>query len=215
MQYYIPSSEKKEHIESLIDVLKTNCMQHLVSIEVLNNELVCYIKKDSITYFFEYLKDNSKCLFKQLTDITAIDYPERTDRFEIVYHLLSFIYNIRIRVKVLVQEYDVVESLSYLYMNADWLERELWDMFGIYVINHNDLRRILTDFGFDGHPLRKDFPLTGFSEVSYDEESDKVVYKPVELMQTFRDFSYKNPWMNDIHSDTFKVVNRNTNDAED
>ncbi len=215
MQYYIPSNEKKEQIEALADVLKANCQQHLISINIINNELVCCIKKDSITYFFEYLKDNSKCLFKQLTDITGVDYPEKPERFEIVYHLLSFIFNIRIRVKVLVAEYDALESIAYLYSNADWLERELWDMFGIYVVNHNDLRRILTDFGFDGHPLKKDFPLTGFSEVEYDKKSDKVIYKPVELMQTFRDFSYKNPWMNDIHSDTFKVVNRKTNVVED
>lgn len=212
--YYIPSESKIQQLKYIISLIEKNCPNDVKSIEIINNELVCEIKKDRLLKFVEYIKDNNQCLFKQLVDITAVDYPSLENRFVVVYHFLSLIHNFRIRIKVSLAEFEPIESLTYLYHNADWLERELWDMFGVYVVNHNDLRRILTDFGFDGNPLKKDFPLTGFSEVAYDELSDKVIYKPVELMQTFRDFSYRNPWMDNIQEDTFKSVNRNLKDED-
>lgn len=212
--YYTPSESKLQQLEYIISLMQKNCSADIINIGILNNELICEIKKDSLLSFVEYIKDNAQCLFKQLIDITAVDYPHLENRFVIVYNFLSLIHNFRIRVIVKLAEFEPLESLTYLYHNADWLERELWDMFGIYIVNHNDLRRILTDFGFDGNPLKKDFPLTGFSEVSYDELSDKVIYKPVELMQTFRDFNYRNPWMDNIQEDTFKSVNRNLKDED-
>lgn len=215
MHYYVPSDEKISQINDLIAMLKKQYAKYILSIELINNELVCVANKEDFIIFIDNLKDNSHCMFKQLIDITAVDYPQRVERFEIVYHFLSLVHNVRLRIKINIKENEPIESLSSLYTNANWLERELWDMFGIYVVEHHDLRRILTDFGFSGHPLRKDFPLTGFSEVFYNNETSKVEYKDVELMQAFRDYSYKNPWMDDIHSDTFKAVNRNKNTSKD
>jgi NADH-quinone oxidoreductase subunit C len=138
-----------------------------------------------------YLKDQK---FSILTDLSAIDYPERQQRFEIIYNLLNIFDNKRIIVKFLVENKQEVESIADLYNAATWYEREVWDMFGIYFANNPDLRRILTDYGFEGHPLRKDFPLTGFKEVHYDEEQQKVIYAPVKLAQEFRNFDFLSPW---------------------
>tara|TARA_B110000908_G_C10041708_1_gene352123 strand:+ start:75 stop:650 length:576 start_codon:yes stop_codon:yes gene_type:complete len=144
------------------------------------------------TLFF--LKNHTNCQFKVLADMTAVDYPEKTNRFELVYNLLSIKYNVRLRVKTFVNELNTVPTVSTLYPCANWLEREIWDMFGIYFLYHTDLRRILTDYGFEGHPLRKDFPLTGYVSVRYDDVNKLVVSEPVELSQEFRTFNFTTPW---------------------
>jgi NADH-quinone oxidoreductase subunit C len=138
-----------------------------------------------------YLKEQK---FNILTDLSAVDYPEKEDRFEIIYNLLNIYDNKRIIVKFSIKDKQEVESITDLFNAAIWYEREVWDMFGIYFTNNPDLRRILTDYGFEGHPLRKDFPLTGFEEVHYDESLKKVIYAPVSLQQEFRNFDFASPW---------------------
>ncbi len=157
-------------------------------------ELTLIVDRSNVIKTLKHLRDDSLCLFKQLTDLTAVDYPERPERFEIVYQLLSFKYNLRIRVKTSTDEETSLESVSGLFSAASWFEREVWDMYGVYFSNHPDLRRILTDYGFEGHPQRKDFPLTGYIEVRYDEEQKRVVYEPVKLPQEYRNFDFTSPW---------------------
>ncbi|MFL1781070.1 NADH-quinone oxidoreductase subunit C [Candidatus Hepatincolaceae symbiont of Richtersius coronifer] len=206
--YYSISAKKLDHLQEISAFISNKFKEKVIDNEIKLGELVLLINKDSIVEIFDFLKSNAKLLFNQLIDITAVDYPSNQERFEVVYHLLSLPNNLRIRIKVRVKEYEILESLSDNYANSDWLEREVWDMFGLYFKGHKDLRRILTDFGFEGHPLRKDFPLTGFLEVTYDEESQRVIYKPLELMQAHRDFNYRNPWMRDIEADTFAQVKK-------
>jgi NADH-quinone oxidoreductase subunit C len=141
-----------------------------------------------------FLRDDPDCRFVCFTDITAADYPEREKRFDVVYHLLSPYRNARVRVKVQVGETDDVPTAIPVFKAADWFEREVFDLFGIFFTGHPDLRRILTDYGFQGHPLRKDFPTTGYVEVRYDDEQKRVVYEPVKLVQEFRQFDYLSPW---------------------
>jgi NADH-quinone oxidoreductase subunit C len=141
-----------------------------------------------------WLRDDSNCLFKQLVDVTAVDYPERAERFDVVYNLLSLRHNLRLRVKIRAGETESIPSVTGIFSSANWLEREVWDMYGIYFSAHPDLRRILTDYGFEGHPQRKDFPLTGHVELRYDEDQKRVVYEPVKLTQAFRNFDYLSPW---------------------
>jgi NADH-quinone oxidoreductase subunit C len=142
----------------------------------------------------EFLRDDPSCRFSTLVDITGIDHPDRPQRFDVVYHFLSMYRNHRIRVKVAVREDDMVPSLIGLYPAANWFEREVFDMFGILFSGHPDLRRILTDYGFRGYPLRKDFPTTGYTEVRYDEALKRVVYEPVKLVQEYRQFDFMSPW---------------------
>jgi len=141
-----------------------------------------------------FLYDDPSCQFWGITDITGVDYPERRKRFDVVYHLLSPKRNTRIRVKVQADEETMIPSCVEIYPGANWYERETYDMFGVLFSGHPDLRRILTDYGFEGHPLRKDFPLTGFVEVRYDDEQKRVVYEPVRLPQEFRNFDFLSPW---------------------
>ncbi len=206
--YYIPSEKKIKQLEELMISLTKEFQNDILENSILNNEISITIKKESLLNVIEELKDNSKYMFKQLIDVTAVDYPEKNERFELVYLLLSLSSNLRLKIKVNILEMDMIDSLSNIYSNSDWLEREVYDMFGIYFRNHKDLRRILTDFGFEGSPLRKDFPLSGFAEVEFDEESQKVVYKPVELTQTYREYYYTNPWMDNIEVDTFNYLNK-------
>lgn len=166
----------------------------VISWSVKLGELTLVVELAQLVPLMTYLHDNSKCLFHQLTDICGVDYPERDKRFEVVYHLLSTANNQRVRVKVATDENTPVPSLSLLYPSACWYERETWDMYGIYFSDNADLRRILTDYGFDGHPLRKDFPMTGYVELRYDAEQKSVVYEPVKLQQEFRNFEYPSPW---------------------
>lgn len=206
--YYIPSQDKILQLQNLESLVLEQFKEVLIDSSFANNEISISIKKESLLEVIKELRDNSKYLFKQLIDITAVDYPEREERFELVYMLLSLSNNFRLRIKIKIKESDIVDSLSDLYASSDWLEREVYDMFGIYFKNHKDLRRILTDFGFEGHPLRKDFPLTGFVEVEFNEEEQKVVYKPVELTQAYRDFSTHNPWLESMQTDTFDYLNK-------
>jgi NADH-quinone oxidoreductase subunit C len=141
-----------------------------------------------------FLKENPECRFTSLVDITAVDHPEHVKRYEVVYHLLSMYKNHRIRLKVEVSDTDMVASINEIHPSANWFEREVFDMFGILFSGHPDLRRILTDYGFRGHPLRKDFPTTGYTEVRYDEVQKRVVYEPVSLVQEYRQFDFMSPW---------------------
>ena len=151
-------------------------------------------KKENIFLLIKFLKENAKLNFNQLTDITAIDHPSRESRFDIIYIILSLSLNQRVVVKSSIKVEETLESITNLYKSANWYERECYDLFGVKFINHPDLRRIMTDYNFEGHPLRKDFPLTGFTEVRYDNLEKKVVYEPVNLPQEYRNFDYSSPW---------------------
>lgn len=161
---------------------------------VAYGELTLDAKPDAIVNVMRTLRDDPRCQFISIIDVCGVDYPERAQRFDVVYHLLSPQQNTRIRVRVATDEVTPVPSITGVFPGADWFEREAYDMYGILFSGHHDLRRILTDYGFDGHPLRKDFPLTGFVEVRYDEERKRVVYEPVKLAQEFRNFDYLSPW---------------------
>ena len=159
-----------------------------------NRELNISVRLEGIIRTLKYLRTDSNCLFEMLVDVCGVDYPNREDRFEVVYNLLSLRHNQRVRVKVAVDEDTVVPSVVGIFPSASWFERECWDMFGIFFSGHPDMRRLLTDYGFDGHPFRKDFPLTGYVEVRYDDEERRVVYEPVKLTQAFRSFDFLSPW---------------------
>ena len=158
------------------------------------DELCLTAKRDAIVKVLMFLRDDVNCQFKQLVDVCGVDYPEREPRFEVVYNLLSLTNINRIRVKVGAAEDTPVPSVTGVFSSANWWEREVWDLYGVYFSDHPDLRRILTDYGFEGHPMRKDFPLTGYVEVRYDEEQKRVVYEPVKLTQDFRNFDFLSPW---------------------
>ena len=162
--------------------------------EVVVGQLTVHARRGAIIKVLTFLRDESDCLFHQLIDITAVDHPEREERFDVVYNLLSMKQNQRVRVKVTTDEEQPVPSIADLFPCATWFEREVWDMFGIFFSDNPDLRRILTDYGFEGHPLRKDFPMTGYVEVRYDEQQKRVIYEPVKLNQDFRTFDFLSPW---------------------
>jgi NADH-quinone oxidoreductase subunit C len=157
-------------------------------------ELTLTTTGDNLIPLLTFLRDDAKCGFINMIDICGVDWPQRELRFDVVYHLLSPKQNLRIRVKVATDEDTPVPSACAVYPGADWFERETWDMYGVLFTGHPDLRRILTDYGFEGHPLRKDFPTTGFVEVRYDDAAKRVVYEPVELKQEFRNFDFLSPW---------------------
>ncbi len=161
---------------------------------LVNDELVVGCEPEYLLRVLRFLRDDSQCLFKMLVDICGVDWPEREKRFDVVYNLLSLRHNQRIRVKVRCGEDVVVPSVSGVFSAATWYEREAWDLYGIVFSGNPDLRRLLTDYGFEGHPMRKDFPLTGFVEVRYDEAQKRVVYEPVALTQGFRSFDFLSPW---------------------
>ena len=164
------------------------------SSEIKYGELNMTTTAENVIALLTFLRDDAKCGFVNMTDICGVDWPQRAERFDVVYHLLSPKKNLRIRVKVPVGEDQPVPSACGIYPGADWFERETWDMYGVLFTGHPDLRRILTDYGFEGHPLRKDFPTTGFVEVRYDDAAKRVVYEPVELKQEFRNFDFLSPW---------------------
>lgn len=166
----------------------------IIAQEVAFGELSVTVAAGKIVDTLKFLRDDPICRFVQLIDLCGVDYPERRKRFEVVYHLLSLHNNTRIRIKVPVGQSDSCPSVRSIFPNADWYEREAFDMYGIVFDGHPDLRRILTDYGFEGYPLRKDFPLTGFTEVRWDDEQSRVVYEPVELAQEFRNFDTLSPW---------------------
>jgi len=162
--------------------------------EINFNQLFIDVDVEDIISTILFLKTNEKCRFRQLIDITAVDYPQREKRFKIVYLLLSHENNLRIIINTNINEKETVPSITKIFPSANWMEREVFDMYGISFKDHPDLRRILTDYGFDGYPLRKDFPLTGHTEVRYSEEKKKVISEPVKLDQEYRDFDFESPW---------------------
>jgi len=162
--------------------------------EIAHGEAILTLPREAIVRALTFLRDDGNCLYKMLIDICGVDYPDRPERFEVVYNLLSLKHNRRIRVKVTTGEDTPVPSVISVYSAAGWFEREAWDLYGIFFSDHPDLRRILTDYGFEGHPMRKDFPLTGYVEVRYDTEQKRVVYEPVNLTQAFRSFDFLSPW---------------------
>ena len=161
---------------------------------IAHDELMVTARAEQIVKVVTFLRDDPMCLFKVLVDICGTDYPERPKRFDVVYNLLSLVHNQRIRIKVEADDETPVLSITGVHNSANWFEREIWDMYGVMFSDHPDLRRLLTDYGFEGHPLRKDFPLTGFVETRYDEERKRVVYDPVKLSQEFRKFDFLSPW---------------------
>jgi len=181
-------------ISSTAELCAAELAEHINKLDVMFGELILNIKRESIIPVLRFLHDDNRVQFISVIDICGVDYPADQMRFEVVYHLLSPKLNQRIRVKLRTDEETPVDSATSVYPGADWFEREAWDMYGILFAGHPDLRRLLTDYGFDGHPLRKDFPLTGYVEVRYDDEHKRVVYEPVELRQEFRDFDYESPW---------------------
>src|SRR5882724_4451273 len=168
--------------------------EQVLGTEIVHGQLIVRVQRDAVVPMMTFLRDDPKCLFKVMIDLCGVDYPDRPERFEVVYNLLSLKLNQRIRVKVTTDEEGLVPSITGVFSAAGWFEREAWDLYGIYFSDHPDLRRILTDYGFEGHPLRKDFPLTGYVEVRYDEDRKAVVYEPVRLTQDFRSFDFLSPW---------------------
>jgi NADH-quinone oxidoreductase subunit C len=183
-----------QNINELKSYLEAQLAESCYDASIVNGELVLEIKRESIVDVIAQLRDDSRCLFKCLVDIAGVDYPARSERFDVVYQLLSHKHNLRLRVKTSTDETNAVPSIVSVFPNALWYEREAWDLYGILFAGNPDLRRILTDYGFDGHPLRKDFPLTGYVEMRYDNEKKAVVYEPVKLNQAYRNFDYLSPW---------------------
>jgi NADH-quinone oxidoreductase subunit C len=169
-------------------------LPEVTAAEILRGELTCVVRADGIVKVLTALRDDARFQFTQLIDVCGADYPEREHRFEVVYHMLSMKKNLRIRLKVQVGDDATVPTACGVFPTANWFEREVWDMYGVFFSDHPDLRRILTDYGFEGHPQRKDFPLTGYVEVRYDEDQKRVIYEPVKLAQDFRTFDFLSPW---------------------
>ncbi len=181
-------------LQTLADHLATKSAAAVLGSEIAFGELTVTVGLGQLSSFVAFLKTDPGCKFTTLVDITAVDHPDRVQRFEVIYHFLSMYTNARIRVKVAVGEDDMVPSIHEIHPSANWFEREVFDMFGILFSGHPDLRRILTDYGFRGHPLRKDFPTSGYIEVRYDEAQKRVVYEPVKLVQEYRQFDFMSPW---------------------
>ena len=198
---YKKKSEIKDHsidkMKNLIDLEKkinSELNTKIKKTEIKHNQLYIEIDKEDFTEVILFLKTNKDSKFRQLIDITAVDYPENNQRFKLVYLFLSHEFNQRIILSYFINENEVTSSLTSVFPAANWMEREVFDMYGVNFKDHPDLRRILTDYGFEGHPLRKDFPLTGHSEVRYSEEQKKVISEPVKLEQNYRNFDYESPW---------------------
>ncbi len=183
-----------EALRDIGDLIEASLAAEVIRCEAVSGGLVVWVRRERLLKALTFLRDDQNCLFKQLMDVTAVDYPERQERFEVVYNLLSLKHNLRLCVKVATDEAMPVPSAVSVFSTANWFEREVWDLFGVFFSDHPDLRRIMTDYGFEGHPLRKDFPLTGYVEVRYDEEQKRVVYEPVKLTQDFRSFDFLSPW---------------------
>jgi NADH-quinone oxidoreductase subunit C len=183
-----------EALNELSEYVSLKLAQDVTSSEVKNGELIIKVRRNSVCKVLTFLRDDTTCLFKLLMDVCGVDYPERDERFDVVYNLLSLQHNLRIRVKITTEEDMAVPSVTEIFSTAGWFEREVWDLYGIYFDGHPDLRRIMTDYGFEGHPLRKDFPLTGYVELRYDDEQKRVVYEPVKLTQDMRNFDFLSPW---------------------
>jgi NADH-quinone oxidoreductase subunit C len=183
-----------EALQQLADHVQLKLPQAVLATQIAFGELTVEVQPAQIVAVVDLLRTDATCTFSTLVDITAVDLPERAERFDVVYHLLSMYTNQRIRLKIAVREDEMVPSITPVHPSANWFEREVFDMFGILFSGHPDLRRILTDYGFRGYPLRKDFPTTGYTEVRYDEALKRVVYEPVKLVQEYRQFDFLSPW---------------------
>ena len=183
-----------ENLESLEKAINSELTTKILSSKIKHDQINICIEDNNLIEVMIFLKTHSSTKFKQLIDITAVDYPERDKRFKMVYLLLSHEKNSRIKIEFDIKEGEILSSLTSIFPSANWMEREVFDMYGIEFKDHPDLRRILTDYGFKGHPLRKDFPLTGHNEVRYSHETKKVIYEPVKLEQNYRNFDYESPW---------------------
>ena len=183
-----------ENLESLEKTINSELTTKILSSKIKHDQINICIEDNNLIEVVIFLKTHSSTKFKQLIDITAVDYPERDKRFKMVYLLLSHEKNSRIKIEFDMKEGEILSSLTSIFPSANWMEREVFDMYGVEFKDHPDLRRILTDYGFKGHPLRKDFPLTGHNEVRYSEADKKVIYEPVKLEQNYRNFDYESPW---------------------
>lgn len=183
-----------EQLQKISDVLAAKFGSAVLGVQHVSGQMIVMVERDHIVQVLSMLRDHAECQFTQLMDIAGVDYPRRPERFDVVYQLLSLKHNVRLRIKLHSDEATAVPSVCGVFPAAGWFEREVWDMYGVFFAGNPDLRRILTDYGFDGHPLRKDFPLTGYVEMRYDEEQKRVVYEPVQLTQAYRNFDYLSPW---------------------
>jgi NADH-quinone oxidoreductase subunit C len=186
--------ERDEALQELLSLIEPTLGENLLSSGIAHGELTMTVPGHVIVRVLTFLRDDPNLLFKELVDLCGVDHPDRDLRFDVVYHLLSLNHNQRVRVKVMTDEITPVPSAVDVFATAGWFEREAWDMYGIFFSDHPDLRRLLTDYGFEGHPLRKDFPLTGYVEMRYDDEQKRVIYEPVKLRQDFRTFDFMSPW---------------------
>ena len=181
-----------DKFEKAIASIKENC--DIIEANDHFGQLQVSVTPGSLVNLIDFVKNDESCQFRQLTDIAGVDYPERENRFDVIYHFLSFKWNLRLRIKTEINENDSLPSICSIFPAANWFEREAFDMYGIQFTDHPDLRRILTDYGFEGYPLRKDFPLTGNIEIRYDEIDKKIVHEPVKLQQDYRSFDIQSPW---------------------
>ena len=181
--------------QTIVGALPGAALDHSIAF----NQLTVAVKADRIVEVVKFLRDDPALRFVNFTDVTAVDHPEREKRFDVVYHFLSPTLNTRIRLRAEADETTQVPSIIDVFPGADWFERETYDLYGVIFVGHPDMRRLLTDYGFEGHPLRKDFPLTGFVEVRYDDEQKRVVYEPVRLNQEFRNFDFLSPWEGPVY----------------
>ena len=196
---------KLQNLEKLIN---SELSSKIHSSSIDNQELLIEIGESYLVDVIQFLKLNENCKFKQLIDIAGVDYPENDKRFELIYLLLSHENNTRIKLLIRFELNQTINSITKIFPSANWMEREVFDMYGIKFKNHPDLRRILTDYGFKGHPLRKDFPLTGFNEVRYSEKDKKVIYEPVKLEQNYRNFDFESPWEGTNYVKEVKELNK-------
>ena len=199
------------NIQKIEKLINSELSSKIKNSLIENTELLIEVDESDLIDVVQFLKSNESCKFKQLIDIVGVDYPENEKRFELVYLFLSHEHNLRIKVLIKFQISQTINSLTKIFPSANWMEREVFDMYGIKFKNHPDLRRILTDYGFKGHPLRKDFPLTGFNEVRYSEKEKKVIYEPVKLEQNYRNFDFESPWEGTNYIKEIKNMEKNGN----
>ena len=200
-----------KNLQKLEKFVNSELASKIINSSIEYNELLIEIKVDDLIHVVQFLKSNEIFKFRQLIDIAGVDYPEEENRFNLVYLFLSHENNLRIKLIIKFQSDQIINSLTKIFPSANWMEREVFDMYGIKFKNHPDLRRILTDYGFKGHPLRKDFPLTGFNEVRYSEKEKKVIYEPVKLEQNYRNFDFESPWEGTTY---IKEIKDNKNDKK-
>ena len=198
-----------ENLKKIEKIINSELTSKVQKSSVINQELLIEINELNLIEVLQFLKSNEKLKFRQLIDIAGVDYPEDEKRFKLVYLLLSHEYNNRIKISIKFQSDQLINSITKIFPSANWMEREVFDMYGIKFKNHPDLRRILTDYGFKGHPLRKDFPLTGFNEVRYSEKEKKVIHEPVKLEQNYRNFDFESPWEGTSYIKEIKNTEKN------